>query len=87
MAGGFFSSEGRARPAIMAALPGAIHIPGVDGGPQPWLAAISGFLVEEAQKPLPGSSLMISRLIDLLVIRARGAGHRATQSVEAGSAA
>jgi transcriptional regulator GlxA family with amidase domain len=53
----------------MAALPGAIHIPGVGGRPQPWLAAIAGFLVEEARKAHPGSSLMISRLIDLLVIR------------------
>jgi AraC-like DNA-binding protein len=70
MVGGFFSFEGGPRPAIMAALPGAIHIPGVEGGPQPWLAAISRFLVEEAQKSHPGSSLMISRLIDLLVIRA-----------------
>jgi AraC-like DNA-binding protein len=69
--GGFFSFEGSGpRPAIMAALPGFIHIPGVEGAPQPWLAAISGFLVEEARKAHPGAFLMISRLIDLLVIRA-----------------
>ena len=70
MVGGFFSFEGGPRPAIMAALPGAIHIPGVKGGPQPWLAALTGFLMEEARKAHPGASLMISRLIDLLVIRA-----------------
>jgi AraC-like DNA-binding protein len=66
---GFFSFEGSPLPAIMAALPPLIHIPRGEKGAPPWLAAISHFLVDEAQKPDPGSSLMISRLIDLLVIR------------------
>ncbi|MGC1303764.1 MAG: AraC family transcriptional regulator [Caulobacteraceae bacterium] len=67
--GGFFSFEGSPLPAVMAALPPLIHIPRGDAGAPPWLAAISHFLVDEAQRPDPGSSLMISRLIDLLVIR------------------
>ncbi len=67
--GGFFSFEGSPLPAVMAALPPLIHIPRGDAGAPPWLAAISHFLVDEAQQPDPGSSLMISRLIDLLVIR------------------
>jgi AraC-like DNA-binding protein len=67
---GFFSFEGSPLPAVMAALPPAIHIPRGEAGAPAWLAAISHFLVDEAQKPDPGSSLMISRLIDLLVIRA-----------------
>ncbi|WP_232834399.1 AraC family transcriptional regulator [Rhodoferax ferrireducens] len=78
LVGGFFSFEGSPLPAIMSALPTVIHIPRVPGGAQPWLAAISHFLVEEAHQPYPGSSLMISRLIDLLVIRALrswAAGH------------
>jgi AraC-like DNA-binding protein len=66
---GFFSFEGSPLPAVMSALPALIHIPKGDAGAPPWLAAISHFLVDEAQKPDPGSSLMISRLIDLLVIR------------------
>lgn len=66
---GFFSFEGSQLPAVMAALPALIHIPKGDTGAPPWLASISHFLVDEAQKPDPGSSLMISRLIDLLVIR------------------
>lgn len=66
---GFFSFEGSQLPAIMAALPPLIHIPRGDAGAPGWLAAISHFLVGEARKPDPGSSLMISRLIDLLVIR------------------
>jgi AraC-like DNA-binding protein/mannose-6-phosphate isomerase-like protein (cupin superfamily) len=67
--GGFFSFEGGPLPAVMSALPPLIHIPRGDSGPPVWLEAISRFLVSEAQQPDPGSSLMISRLIDLLVIR------------------
>lgn len=66
---GFFSFEGSPLPAVMAALPPLIHIPRGDAGAPAWLAAISHFLVDEAQRPDPGSALMISRLIDLLVIR------------------
>lgn len=66
---GFFSFEGSPLPAVMSALPALIHIPKGDAGAPAWLAAISHFLVDEAQRPDPGSSLMISRLIDLLVIR------------------
>jgi AraC-like DNA-binding protein len=68
--GGFFGFEGSSVPAIISALPTVVHIPRGDAGTPPWLAAISHFLVGEARKPDPGSSLMISRLIDLLVIRA-----------------
>jgi hypothetical protein len=69
LVGGFFSFEGSPLPAVMSALPPLIHIPRGDAGAPPWLAAISRFLLAEAQEPNPGSSLMISRLIDLLVIR------------------
>lgn len=69
LVGGFFSLEGSPLPAVMSALPPVIHIPRGDAGAPPWLEAISHFLVAEAQQPNPGSSLMISRLIDLLVIR------------------
>lgn len=69
LVGGFFSFEGSTLPAVMSALPPLIHIPRGDAGAPPWLAAISRFLLAEAQQPNPGSSLMISRLIDLLVIR------------------
>jgi AraC-like DNA-binding protein len=69
LVGGFFGFEGSVLPAVISALPTLIHIPRSDAGAPPWLAAISHFLVEEARVPNPGSSLMISRLIDLLVIR------------------
>lgn len=67
---GYFSFEGSPLPAITAALPIVVHIPRGDAATPAWLAAISHFLVDEARVPDPGSSLMISRLIDLLVIRA-----------------
>ncbi len=70
LVGGFFGFEGSPLPAITSALPTVVHIPRSDAGAPPWLAAISHFLVDEARVPNPGSSLMISRLIDLLVIRA-----------------
>ena len=69
LVGGFFGFEGSSLPAVMLALPPVIHIPRGDAGAAPWLEAISRFLVAEAKQPNPGSSLMISRLIDLLVIR------------------
>jgi len=65
---GFFSF-GSSLPAIMSALPPLIHLPRSEGGPPPWLTMISSFLVEETQAFSPGSLLMISRLIELLVIR------------------
>ncbi len=55
--GGFFSFEGSPLPAVMSALPPLIHIPRGDAGAPPWLAAISHFLVAEAQQPNPGSAL------------------------------
>lgn len=70
LVGGFFGFEGSPLPAITSALPTVVHIPCSEAGTPPWLAAISHFLVDEARVPNPGSSLMISRLIDLLVIRA-----------------
>lgn len=70
LVGGFFSFEGSVLPAVASALPTVVHIPRGEAGAPPWLAAISHFLVDEARVANPGSSLMISRLIDLLVVRA-----------------
>jgi transcriptional regulator GlxA family with amidase domain len=55
--------------AVMSALPKVVHILSEDGETPDWLNAITHFLVKEAHDVEPGSSLMISRLIDLLVIR------------------
>jgi AraC-like DNA-binding protein len=67
--GGLFHFEGGSLAAIMAALPLVVHLPGVEGKTPEWLHALTHFLVKESHEVEPGSSLMISRLIDLLVIR------------------
>jgi AraC-like DNA-binding protein len=67
--GGLFHFEGGSLAAVMAALPIVVHIASEGGQTPDWLNAISHFLIKESQEVEPGSSLMISRLIDLLVIR------------------
>jgi AraC-like DNA-binding protein len=67
--GGLFNFEGGSLAAVMAALPIVVHIPSDNGKTPDWLDAIAHFLVKESHEVEPGSSLMISRLIDLLVIR------------------
>ncbi|MDB5988977.1 MAG: AraC family transcriptional regulator [Herbaspirillum sp.] len=67
--GGLFHFEGGSLAAIMAALPLVVHIPSEQGKTPDWLHALTHFLVKESHEVEPGSSLMISRLIDLLVIR------------------
>jgi AraC-like DNA-binding protein len=67
--GGLFHFEGGSLAAIMAALPLVVHIPCEEGKTPDWLFALTHFMVKESHEVAPGSSLMISRLIDLLVIR------------------
>jgi len=67
--GGLFCYEALPLPPIIAALPSVVMIGG-DGGAVPrWLEAMMQHLLVEATEPRPGSTLMISRMIDLLVIR------------------
>lgn len=68
--GGQFHFDGDAAAAILAALPPALHLPGRGAAAPPWLEAITRFLLQEAHGGGPGSALMVSRLVDLLVIRA-----------------
>jgi AraC-like DNA-binding protein len=52
---------------MLLALPPWIHLRKEDGAP--WLEGMIGFLMVEAGDLKPGAALMISRLIDLVVIR------------------
>ena len=52
---------------MIFALPRCIHIPRADSAG--WLERIVSFLLVEAGDPQPGAALMVSRLIDLIVIR------------------
>ncbi|SEN20969.1 transcriptional regulator, AraC family [Duganella sp. CF517] len=67
---GQFHFDGAAAAAVAAALPPILHLPAQDSAAPPWLNAITRFLLQEADGGGPGSALMVSRLVDLLVIRA-----------------
>lgn len=69
LVGGLFHFEGGSLVTLMTALPLIVHIPSNEGKTPDWLHALTHFLVKESHEVEPGSSLMISRLIDLLVIR------------------
>jgi AraC-like DNA-binding protein len=68
LAGSFFF-DGAPLRSLLTGLPGLIHLTCDKVSNPPWLASISNFLDVESRSAGPGSSLMISRLIDLLVIR------------------
>ncbi|MFJ3483061.1 AraC family transcriptional regulator [Pseudomonas sp. NPDC090202] len=68
--GGLFRFDGGRLPPILASLPATIHVPAGPSGTPAWLQAIAHFLLHEANLVQPGAELMVSRLIDLLVIRA-----------------
>lgn len=67
--GGVFVFEGRPLPPILSSLPTGVDIPN-DGDRAPdRLALMTQFMMAEARQPRPGAALMISRIIDLFVIR------------------
>jgi AraC-like DNA-binding protein len=66
---GSFYFDGAPLRSLLTGLPGLIHLTCDKVSEPPWLASISHFLEVESHSAGPGSSLMISRLIDLLVIR------------------
>lgn len=68
---GAFRFEGDNMPSMLAVLPSVIHIPGsVDAEEKGWLEMLAHSLLSEARAPHPGAAIMISRLIDVMVIRA-----------------
>lgn len=54
---------------LVAGLPNVMHLRAEASGTPEWQRAILRFMRLEASEPAPGAALMISRLIDLLVIR------------------
>ncbi|GAJ96918.1 AraC family transcriptional regulator [Agrobacterium rhizogenes] len=68
---GAFRFEGDNMPSMLAVLPSVIHIQGsMDADEKGWLEVLAQSLLSEARAAHPGSAIMISRLIDVLVIRA-----------------
>ncbi|MCX5497641.1 AraC family transcriptional regulator [Kaistia dalseonensis] len=66
---GSFHFESSAVPWVVSALPAVIHIEKSGGQTGGWLEGLAHFMMMEAQTVYPGSSVMISRLIDVLIIR------------------
>ena len=66
---GAFHFESAAVPWVVSALPAVIHIEKSGGQTGGWLEGLAYFMMMEAQTVHPGSSVMISRLIDVLIIR------------------
>lgn len=66
---GSFAFDKGPMSSLLSGLPETILLRNGPDGPPPWLLAISKFLLDEAHSTCPGGPLMVSRLIDLLVIR------------------
>ncbi|WP_088693369.1 MULTISPECIES: AraC family transcriptional regulator [unclassified Rhizobium] len=67
--GGLFRYERQPLPPVLKALPPVIHLRPSDHTVPDWRSVVASFLIEEANHPAPGTALMISRIIDLMVIR------------------
>ncbi len=67
--GGVFRFESTSVPWVVSVLPAVIHIEKSGGQTAGWLEGLAHFMMMEAQAVHPGSSVMISRLIDVLIIR------------------
>lgn len=66
---GAFHFENESMPWAVSSLPAVIHIPNAGSQTAKWVEGLAHFMMVEAQEVHPGSSIMISRLIDVLVIR------------------
>jgi AraC-like DNA-binding protein len=66
---GSFHFESTAVPWVVSALPAVIHVEKSGGQTSGWLEGLAHFMMMEAQTVHPGASVMISRLIDVLIIR------------------
>lgn len=66
---GSFCVDPGAVASITGRLPEIINVRKNDGDASQWLSLLVHFIMVEAHDPKPGATLMISRLIDVLVIR------------------
>lgn len=68
---GAFRFEGDNQPEMLAVLPSIIHLPRAQrGDDDSWIDTGASFLLTEVKAGEPGASILISRMIDVLVIRA-----------------
>lgn len=66
---GVFHFASATVPWVVSALPSVIHIPKASGETTGWAEGLGYFMMKEAHEVNPGASIMISRLIDVLIIR------------------
>ncbi|CAN5304190.1 AraC family transcriptional regulator [soil metagenome] len=69
MVAGCFTFEFSANHPFIDSLPPVMHLTAEDVETEPWLNSTFQFLLHEASQPRQGSSLVISRLTDLLFIQ------------------
>jgi AraC-like DNA-binding protein len=67
---GRFRFDARLAASILSGLPPVIHVTGSHGRPVEWLELTIQFLRAEAHSTAPGSSIAMSRLVDLLFVEA-----------------
>lgn len=66
---GAFRFEGDNLPDMLAVLPSIIHVPRALRGDDGWIDAGAQFVLDEANAQEPGASILVSRMVDVLVIR------------------
>jgi AraC-like DNA-binding protein len=69
MISGAFRFEGDNLPEMLAVLPSIIHIPRDLRSDDGWIDDGAAFILHEAQAPQPGASILVSRMVDVLIIR------------------
>jgi AraC-like DNA-binding protein len=66
---GYFIFEDRATNHLLATLPHLIYIPSEEGCTVPWLDATLRFLSSESNSNVPGATIVLDRLTDVLFIQ------------------
>jgi len=69
MISGAFRFEGDNLPEMLAVLPSIIHIPRGLRRDDGWIDAGAQFILDESTASPPGASILVSRMLDVLVIR------------------
>lgn len=69
MVSGTFRFDGDTSNMLLSALPPVIRVSRNEDTNAEWMNALVHFLLAEAREPKPGSAIMISRLIDVLVVQ------------------
>jgi AraC-like DNA-binding protein len=67
---GHFTLGSAPRNALLASLPAAIHLPAGAASASPQLAGLVPLISSEGSAPGPGSSIVLARLADLLLVHA-----------------